>query len=909
MSLRGKFLALLAGACICVAPAFTASASAAAVLPKGVVKVTATEGITEYRLANGLKVLLFPDAAKPTVTVNVTYLVGSRFENYGETGMAHLLEHMMFKGTPRHPAIDQDFNNRGMQSNGSTWLDRTNFYEVFPAGDDNLKWAIDMEADRMVHSNIARKDLDSEMTVVRNEFESGENSPSGVMLKRMQSVAYDWHSYGKATIGNRSDIENVGIDNLRAFYHLYYQPDNAVLLIAGKFEPAQTLAWVATAFGKLPRPKGKRPLFWTVEPTQDGERSFAVRRAGDVQIVEVGYKVPSALHPDADALTFAAEILSDTPNGRLYKQLVEPGLAAQVFSQDLSGVAPGLQMLGAVVKKGQPLEPVRDALIAAVEGFSRQPPTPEEMARVVRNESNQIEKMLNDPQEVGIALSDMIALGDWRLLFQSRDMLSKVTAEQVAAVSEKYFRRDNRIVGLFIPEEHLQRAEISPAPTVAEVMKDFKPTGQLDAAEAFDPSQANILARTQLSRIGGLQLALLPKKNRGHAVSVAMQLHWGDEKSLFGKQTVSMLTAEMLLRGNAQYTREQLADQMARLKMSGDPYHFETTCANLPAALRLAVQILRLPSFPEKEFEQLRSEILVGLESSRNDPRTLAEQAVAEHSDHYPVGDWRATETIDAQIAALKATTLEQVKAFYREFYGASHGEIAIVGDFDAAETAKVLDESLAGWTSAAPYAPVKRSYADIAPMRKKLDAPDKENGFYAAHLDLDLGDGDDDYPALTLANYIFGGGAGLDSRLMERIRKKDGLSYGGESSLDAGLIDRAGSFSISAIAVPQNLNKLDAAVSQELQRVLKSGFTAEEVARAKSGMLQQRGQTRAHDGAIAYGWTTYLYLGRTYAWSQAYEDKIKALTPEQVTAAFRKAIDPGKLTIVLAGDAKKERK
>jgi len=907
MSLRGKILALLAGACICVAPAFAASAAEA--LPHGVVKVTATDGITEYRLANGLKVLLFPDAAKPTVTVNVTYLVGSRFENYGETGMAHLLEHMMFKGTPRHPAIDQDFNNRGMQSNGSTTLDRTNFYEVFPAGDDNLKWAIDMEADRMVHSNIARKDLDSEMTVVRNEFESGENSPSSVMLKRMQGVAYDWHSYGKPTIGNRSDIENVGIDNLRAFYRLYYQPDNAVLLIAGKFEPARALGWVANAFGKLPKPRTKRPLFWTVEPTQDGERSFTVRRAGDVQIVEVGYKVPSSLHPDADALSFAAEILADTPNGRLYKQLVEPGLAAQVFSQDLTGVAPGLQMLGAVVKKGQPLEPVRDALIAAVENFSRQPPTPEEMARVLRNESNQIEKMLNDPQEVGITLSDVIALGDWRLLFHSRNTLDKVTAEQVAAVSAKYFRRDNRTVGLFIPEEQPQRAEIPPAPTLAEAMKDFKSANPQDAAEAFDPSQANILARTQLSRIGGLQLTLLPKKNRGETVSVAMQLHWGDEKSLFGKQTVSALTAEMLLRGNAQYTREQLADQMARLKMSGDPYHFETTRANLTPALRLAAQILRQPSFPEKEFEQLRSEILVGLESSRNDPRTLAEQAVAEHFDHYPAGDWRAAQTIDRQIAEVKATTLEQVRAFYRDFYGASHGEIAIVGDFDAAEAAKVLEESLAGWASAAPYAPVKRTNADIAPMHKRLDAPDKENGFYTAHLDLDLGDGDDDYPALTLANYIFGGGAGLDSRLMDRIRKKDGLSYGGESSLDAGLIDRAGSFSISAIAAPQNLNKLDAAISQELQRVLKNGFTAEEVARAKSGMLQQRAQTRAHDGAVAYGWITYLYLGRTFAWSKAYEDKIKALTPEQVTAAFRKAIDPSKLTVVIAGDAKKERK
>ena len=886
--------------------AFLSCTALAQTLPAGVKQITATDGITEYRLGNGLKVLLFPDAAKPTVTVSMTYLVGSRFENYGETGMAHLLEHMMFKGTPRHPHIDTEFNDRGMQSNGSTWLDRTNYYEVFPAGGDNLKWAVEMEADRMVNSNIARRDLDAEMTVVRNEFESGENSPQSVMLKRMQGVAYDWHAYGKPTIGNRSDIENVGIPNLRAFYKLYYRPDNAVLLIAGKFAPQQALQWVAHAFGPLPKPKRTRPAFWTVEPTQDGERSFTVRRAGEIQIVEVGYKVPGALHPDSDAVGFAAEILGDTPNGRLYKQLVEPGLAAEVFAQDLSGVAPGLQMLGAVVKKDQPIAPVREALIAAVEDFYKTPPTPEEMARVVRNDGNQIDKMLADPQEVAVALADMIALGDWRLLFENRAHLSQVTAQQVAAASEKYFRRDNRTLGMFIPEDKPLRAEIPGAPTAAEAMKDFKPEQELAAAEAFDPSQANIEARTKRMHIGGLSAALLPKSTRGGTVAVALQLHWGDEKSLFGKQTVAGLAAGMPMRGTTSHTREQLADQMAKLKMSGDVYRFETTHDNLPEALRLMTQMLREPAFSEKEFAQLKSETLVALETSRTDPNSLAEQALAEHADHYPKGDWRGALTVDEQIAEVRAATLEQVRQFHHDFYGASHGELAIVGDFDADAAIKVLNDTLADWKSAAPYARVLRSHAEVAAMHRKIDTPDKENGFYAARLDLDLGDDDPDYPALSLANYIFGGGAGLDSRLMARIRKKDGLSYGGDSSLEPGMTDRDGSFSIEAIAAPQNLGKVDVDVRQELQRIEKSGFTAEEVARAKSGMLQQRVQTRAQDNALAFGWITYLYLGRTFAWSKQYEDSIRSLTVEQVNAAWRKAIGFNKLSVVIAGDNRK---
>lgn len=883
-----------------------AQTAIAQTLPKGVTKVTETDGISEYHLQNGLKVLLYPDSAKPTVTVNITYRVGSSYENYGETGMAHLLEHMLFKGTPKHPNLDREFNDRGMQSNGSTWLERTNFYEVFPASDDNLQWAISMEADRMLHSKILRKDLDSEMTVVRNEFENGENSPNGVLMKRMQSVAYDWHSYGRATIGNRSDIENVGIDNLRAFYHLYYQPDNAVLLIAGKIDAARTLQWVAQAFGTLPKPKAKRPVFWTVEPTQDGERTFTVRRKGDVQIVELGYKVPSALHTDSDALDFAAEILADTPNGRLHKQLVETGLAAQVFNQDLSGMEPGLQMIGAILKKDAPIEPVRDALIAAVEDFYQHPPTAEEMDRVRRNQANQIEKLLNDPQEIGVSLSDMIALGDWRLMFQGRNKLASITSEQVAQAAGKYFRRDNRTLGLFIPDDAPHRAEMPPSPTVAEAMKDFKPTQAVSNAEAFQPTQDNIVARTQLQKIGGLQVALLPKKNRGETVSVAMQLHWGDEKNLFGKQTVAGMAAEMLMRGSKGYTRQQLADAFEKLKMNGDIYHFDTTRDNLPAALALVAKVLKEPEFTEAEFEQLRNEMLVALEATRNDPKAIAEQEIGQHFNQYPNGDWRNMQTLDEEVAEIKAVKLDDVKAFYQQFYGASHGELAIIGDFDATQAAHIINESFANWQSQASYALVKTDFAAIAPEHKSIDAADKENGYYTARINLDLADTDADNAALTLANYIFGGGAGLDSRLMNRIRNKDGLSYGGDSSLDAGVIDRSGSFTINAIAAPQNLKKVDADVRDELQRVLKDGFTAEEVARAKSSMLQQRMQIRAHDNALAAGWTTYMYLGRTYAWSKEFEDKISALTAEQVNAAFRKFIDPAKMTVVTAGDMKK---
>ncbi len=869
-------------------------------LPPGVTQGPSVAGITEYRLANGLKVLLFPDQSKPTVTVNVTYLVGSRHENYGETGMAHLLEHLMFKGTPKHPTITQDFNRRGMRFNGSTWLDRTNYYELFEASDDNVKWAINMEADRMVHSNIARKDLDSEMTVVRNEFEMGENSPYSVLFKRGQNIAFDWHNYGHSTIGNRSDIEHVKIENLQAFYHLYYQPDNAVLLVAGKIDPTKTLRWIADAFGAIPKPKRTLPVLWTVEPTQDGERNFMVRRKGDSQIVIAAYKIPSALHPDTDALDFAAAILTDTPNGRLHKLLVESGKATQVFDYGMSGYAPGLYFIGAEVKKGEPIEPVRDALVAAVEDFHNHPPTKEEMERVRRNFDNQFDKMLNNHEKIGLALSEAIALGDWRLEFRSPEIVKQMTAEQVAAAAAHYFRRDDRTVGIFMPEDHPQRAEIPAAPNAAELLKNFKPTTQISTAEAFDPSQANIEARTKIDRIGGLQVALLPKKNRGETVSVSLRLHWGDEKSLFGKQIISEMTNAMLMRGNSKFTREQLADEFTRLKISGDIFHFDTTREYVADALRLVAQVLKQPTFPASEFEQLKKQMIVDAESARNQPDTLAVQAIDQHFNRYPKSDWRAPLTIDEQIAAIKAVSLDEIKTFHKNFYGASKGELSVVGDFDPTAVRASVNDTLAGWKSALPYARVSESYFDIAPTRFTLNTPDKENGFYLTRMNLDMRDDDPDYPALVVANYLFGDG-GLNSRLMDRIRQKDGLSYGGSSSLNIDALDRAGSFSIYAIAAPQNLARVDQAVKEELTRALKDGFTAEEVARAKSGLIQRRLQTRAQDSALAGGWTSYLFAGRTYAWSKEFEDKIKALTLEQVNAAFRNRIDPAKMTVAIA--------
>lgn len=876
-------------------------------LPPDTERTTSVEGITEYHLKNGLKVLLFPDVSKPTVTVNVTYLVGSRHENYGETGMAHLLEHLVFKGTPKFPAIDQEFNKRGMRSNGSTWLDRTNYFELFQAGDDNLKWAIEMEADRMVHSFIAKKDLDSEMTVVRNEYEQGENAPFSVLLKRMQSIAFDWHNYGNSTIGNRSDIENVKIENLQAFYRMYYQPDNAVLLVAGKFDEVQALAWIAQYFGAIPRPERTLPVLWTLEPTQDGERSFTVRRKGDIQIVAAAYKVPSGLHADADTIAFANFALADTPSGRLHKALVDSGKATQVVGFPLMGVNTGIHLFGAVVKKGEAVEPVRDEMVKIIEEFIKNPPTKEEIERARKSLANDFERTLNNHESIGVQLSEYIALGDWRLFFYSRDQLDHVTSDQVAQVAGRYYRRDNRILGLFLPEDNPQRAEIPATPSIADVLKEFKPKAATSTAEAFDPSPENIDQRTKLEEAGGLRLALLSKKNRGETVNFTVHLHIGDEKSLFGKRSVASLTGDMLSRGTSKYTRTQLADEFDKLKMSGGisgtGASFQTTRENLANAIRLVAHVMREPIFPESEFDQLKKQTITGIESQKSEPAARAKEALSKRFNIYPKGDWRYSATLDEAIEEVRAVTLKDLKQFHRAFYGVAKGEVAVVGDFDEKEIAGVIAEAYGNWKSLQPYQRIVSEHKDIAATAQSVETPDKENGVFLARINVNLKDDDPDFPALYLANYIMGGGAGLNSRLMERIRQKEGLSYGVGSQLSIGSLDRAGSWQVYAIAAPQNIAKVEAAFKDELDKALKAGFSTQEVTAAKSGALQKLQQSRAQDGNLAGNWADKLFVGRTFAWSKAFEEKLGVLKADDLAAALRKYIDPARITHVKAGD------
>ncbi len=877
-----------------------------------VTRVTAVEGISEYRLDNGLQVLLFRDPSKATITVNMTYLVGSVDESYGETGMAHLLEHMLFKGSTKFPDILAAIRSRGAQFNGTTSWDRTNYFETFEANEANLEWALDLESDRMINAFVAEKDLDTEMTVVRNEFEQGENSPVGVLYERVLSAAYLWHGYGKSPIGSRSDIENVPIPRLQAFYRRHYQPDNAVLVIAGRFEEQRALELIDRYFGAIPRPERELVDNYTVEPNQDGEREVVVRRVGDVQILMAGYHTPDGAHEDFVPLQIAAEVLGDVPSGRLYKALVETGLASQIGVQTLQQRDPGMAIFFAMVPEDSSLDAARAAMIATIDGIDESPITAEEVERIRNQAMSGFEQAMNNSQSIAIQLSNWAAIGDWRLMFLDRDRVRTATAEAAQNAALKYLKASNRTVGMFMPGEP-DRAEIPPRPDITALLQDYKGDEARAEGEAFDPTPANIESR--ISRVdlpGGIKLVMLPKETRGDAVNAVIRLNYGDESSLRGPGRLAGLTTQMLMRGTRDKSRQAVQDELAQLQsqlnVGGGPglasANIQSTRENLPEVLALAVEVLREPAFPESELTTLKEQIITNLESSRSEPQAIVARAYGRHwARNYPRDDPRYVLTIEEELAFVNGVTVDSLRDFHEDFFGASHAEIVVIGDFDPDEVRTLLAERLDGWRSPKPFSDMLTQYANLAkdPITQDFNTPDKENAFLLGGMYVEMRDSHADYPALVLGNYILGSGPA--SRLFGRIRGREGLSYGVGSSFNASPRSDGASFTVNAIAAPQNAAKVEASFRDELATVLRDGYTAEEFAAAKVSWAQARQVGRTQDGGLANQLGLWTHVDRTMAWDAELEAKVAALTIEQVRDAMRRHLDVSQMVFMKGGD------
>ncbi len=881
-------------------------------LPTGMSKVTSVEGITEYRLANGLQVLLIPDDSKPTVTVNVTYKVGSKHENYGETGMAHLLEHLLFKGTPTNKDVWAEFTKRGLRANGSTWYERTNYFASFSYNEDNLKWYLSWQADAMINSFIARKDLDTEMTVVRNEMERNENNPGGVLFEKVSATAYQWHNFGKNTIGARADVENVDIARLQAFYRMYYQPDNAVLVVSGKFDEKQVLGWTAEFFGKIPKPTRKLPPLYTIDPVQDGDRTVTLRRTGGTPILYAFYHVPAGPSPDYAAVAALNLIMTDTPSGRLHKRLVEGKLASAVFAFSLPLSEPTFTNIGAQLGPNQDVAKAQAELLATIESVGKEPITEEELKRAQTKWLKNWDLSFTDPEQIGVALTSSIGGGDWRLYFLQRDRMRALKLADVQRVATQYFLQDNRTLGIYLPTEKPVRAVAPTQVDVAAMVKDYKGDAAAATVAAFDASPANIDSKTQTFDLAnGMRVAVLPKGSRGSAVNVSVRLNFGDEKTAMNQSMIGEAVGALLNKGTARLSRQQIADRFDQLKarvgFGGSATSLgasiQTTRENLPAVIALVSELMRESIFPADALDEYKRQVLTGVEQQRKEPEAIVENALERHGNPYPRGDVRYASTFDETVQDVNALTVEQLRAFHKKFVGASNAQLGAAGDMDAAAVKTALEAGLANLKSPAPYTRVPEPLVPVKAERFVFKTPDKQNAFMMVQQDLPLSDNDADYVPLLMANYLLGTGG--NSRLWVRIREKGGLSYDVRSTISWNSYEANSAWTATAIFAPQNRAKVEEAFKDEVARALKDGFTQKELDEGRNGLLNFRRLSRAQDGNLAGSLANNLKLNRTFALSQKIDDGIKALTLEQINSALRKYLKPDQFVIGFGGDFK----
>ena len=466
-------------------------------------------------------------------------------------------------------------------------------------------------------------------------------------------------------------------------------------------------------------------------------------------------------------------------------------------------------------------------------------------------------------------------------------------------------------------------------PDIAKLVDGY--TGRQQKAfssETADVAPLAIEARVQRPEpIAGVKLALLPKKTRNESVQLLVNLHYGTASSLKGFSEAAGFLPELMMRGTKSLNRQQIQDALdknfARLgtgmnmrMMRGFgggggagtvTFTIETKRANLPAVLDILRQVLREPSLPGSEFEVMKNEQIAGIEQGRSDPIRQGLNHIQRVLSHYPADDVRYVPTLDEQVERVKKSSLDQIATLYREYLGADHGELAIVGDFEPSEIVPILTKMFDGWKSEQPYARIERPFqGDIQPQRETVATPDKENAVFLGALSLPIKDDDPDYPALLAGNFILGGG-GLSSRLADRLRQKGGLSYTAMSMFQASPLDPRGDLMILAIYNPANLDKVVSGVDDEFSRLINDGVKTAELDQAKEGWIEQQSLQRTRDFPLAMLLATNLFIGRTMQFEAELEQKVKALTPEVVNTALRKHFDPKRLSTVTAGDFKKK--
>ncbi len=880
-------------------------------------------GVEEYVLQNGLRVLLIPDTSSAAVAVNITYLVGSRHEGYGETGMAHLIEHMMFKGSKNHTDIPVEISEYATEANATTWVDRTNYYEVVTADPVNIDWALSLEADRMHNAFFNQKDLESEFSVVRNEMEIGENDPAATLSEQVTNVAFTWHNYGKSTIGARSDVERVPAWRLKEFYKKYYQPNNAVLVVAGNFTSDEMRKKIQKEFGLLKKSEKTIEETYTVEPPQEGERTVRIERVGGVPQLAVSYHVPGAVHPDIPALDVLAHILGQNPSGPLYSELVSRNIAVDASAYLTLTKDPG-QLLIAISQKNETAAQRASREVALRELLDALPSatfldTYISDAQITRAKNEILEsyrKNETDAVSFAIGLTEFIALGDWRSYFLHQERLKNVTRDDVLRVAGKYLQASNRTLGIYTPVTSQNKVHI-PEVTAQELQQELSALVAhtvIESGEVMPREPLKIEERITRKKIGNISVSLVPKETRDNQVFVEMQFHVGTVTGMRGYGVISDILPQLFFLGTTTLSKEEIQEKLVAYKAtatvtgSGGAFFVSIQCPkeSLTEVMNLVYDVVRNPLITPATLETAREQALASTEGALTDPEAVIRDAQTKHYDPYARDDIRANPTSVERVAALRAMTAAQVASFFKDFYGTSRGEIAVVGEFVAADIEKVISEKFGIWASKKPYERITYQPVTAEPIRAVMPVSDKQNAVYYAVQPIQMVDTDPEYPAFLVADAILGSDP-FASRITARVREKEGMSYSSGSALSVDRDGPTGRFMIHAVGAPQNILKVESSIADELRRMQRERVPDEEFIRIKKGLINYMRDLSASDASLAQTIVWHEYNERTLAFQQRFLDALETVTPADVQRIAKKYFSPEQFSVFISGDLKGE--
>ncbi|HHM02006.1 MAG TPA: insulinase family protein [Caldithrix abyssi] len=894
-----------------------------AAMPEGFSKGRQAGGIQEYTLkSNGLTVLLMEDHSAPVLTFMVTYRVGSRNEVTGTTGSTHLLEHLMFKGTPKYNKangghIDNVLGNIGARLNATTWLDRTNYFESIPS--DYLETAIDIESDRMRNLLLRKEDKDAEMTVVRNEFERGENSPFSALSKSIWATAFQAFPYHHSTIGWRSDIENVTIPKLREFYDTFYWPNNATVTVIGDFNEENALNLIKKYYGKIPASPKPIPQLYTTEPKQEGPRRVIVKRPGQLGVVAVAWKVPEGTHKDSYALNVLDKILSSGKSSRYYKALQDKNKTVSNFNFYAQLQYPGLFASYAFLAPGATHEEVEEIILKEIDSIKTHGVSAGEVQRAINQVEAETAFGRDGSFSIAAQLNEAIATGDWTLYTSYEENIKKVTPQEVQEVAKKYLNEDQSTTGYFIPQKPggaSARAGAAHRLDDQGIYHYRPPMEEAEAslnAPAFDPPaqrKSSIAQNIKRTTINGIDVVLAPTGVK-NVVTFSASLPLGD---ILNKENSMLadITGRMLDKGTLKHDKFALAGILenmgARLSFDVGKYTLSISGRSLTkdvnTVIGLLAEELRQPAFDATELEKLKKQRVGNFKRMLEDTGTQARDELTRLL--YPKGHPNYEAKIEELIADTEKITVDQVKEFYNEHYGPRGMIFVAAGDVKNAGLEKAIGTAFKGWKGGSERPVIQKQANDVKAGFHAVTMEGKTSTSMYMGLPTGLKKTDEDYLPFYLANTILG--TGFAGRLMSIIRDDEGLTYGIYSA-HAGDIYDGGFWYITATFAPNLLEKGLNSTNRELKRWVEKGVTAEELANVKKRLAGRYKVSLATSAGMARQILSFLQRGLDISYMDEYPSKIQQVTLDQVNRVIKKYVDPDKVVTVVAGSIDKEGK